>query len=105
MKDRTFSPQYETNGILHPPRCVCVKCAAGRSSRELDDSMIPKIKELLDNIFLQQLGNNIMGGFNALAQGAPIDQVRVGFLQNMEKMFVVREMAYAYFAEPETAKE
>ena len=99
MHDRNFKPTTESNGILHPPNCACVKCAAGRESLELGDSLLQRVKEVIDETFLEQLKGNLHGGMQALAQGQPIAVVRGGFLTNMANMFTMREMASAYFAD------
>ena len=99
MDHRNFKPNTENNGLLHPPSCACVKCAAGRESQELDEGLRQRVREALDDTFLQQVSGNILGGMQALAQGQPIAAVWSGFLNNMHHIMVMREMAAAYFAE------
>jgi hypothetical protein len=59
------------------------------------------VKEMLDATFIQQVQGNILGGAQVLGSGQPIDKVRAGFLKNMEHIFRMREMAFAYFADAE----
>ena len=99
MNDRNFRPQGELNGLLHPPSCACVRCAAGRESRELSPAMREKVQEMIDGTFLNMVSGNIMGGGQSLHQGQPHHLVRAGFLANMEHIFDMREMATAYFAD------
>lgn len=102
MSDRRFNAPVEKNGLLHPPNCACVRCAAGRESQELDAGLLAKVDEKLDEYFLQTLQSNFMGGFQALAAGQPIDVVRGSFLGNMANIMRLREMAAAYFAQAKT---
>lgn len=105
LNDRNFTQPGEKNGLLHPPDCVCAKCAAGRQSRQLDPALREKLDEMLDATFLQMVQSNVMGGFQAAANNTPISAVRSGFLGNMANIFLMREMAAAYFAESEEAQE
>jgi tRNA A37 N6-isopentenylltransferase MiaA len=98
MKNHDFSQQSEKNGLLHPPNCACVRCAAGRESQELDDSLRERVKEMLDNAFLEMVKGNFMGGCATLGQGTAIGLVRSGFLGNMANIMQMREIAAAYFA-------
>jgi hypothetical protein len=98
MAHRDFLPQSEKNGLLHPPNCACVKCAAGRESQTLSTELLDKVDEMLDATFIQMVQGNVMGGFQALGSGRPINEVRSGFLGNMANIFRMREMAAAYFA-------
>lgn len=101
MSDRRFQAPVEKNGLLHPPNCACVRCAAGRESQELDAPLLEKVNEKLEEAFLQLVQGNFMGGFQQLAAGQPIDVVRGGFLGNMSSIMRMREMAAAYFAQSE----
>jgi hypothetical protein len=101
MKPRDFVPPSNRNGLLHPPQCVCVKCAAGRESRELDEPLRERLKEALDNAFINATVGNMLGGSQALSSGQPEHLVRQGFLGNMENIMTMREIAAAYFAQPQ----
>jgi tRNA A37 N6-isopentenylltransferase MiaA len=103
MSHRDFQPVSEKNGLLHPSSCACVKCAAGRDSQILDESLREKVNEMLDATFLHMVQQNVAGGYQNLAAGGAIGQVRQGFLGNMANIMRMREMAAAYFssAKPE----
>lgn len=103
MAHRDFLPQGEKNGILHPPSCACTKCAAGRESQNLTPELRKRIHEMLDDTFLQAVQGNVLGGFQALVQGQPINAVRSGFLGHMANIMRMREMAASYFAEEKAA--
>ena len=105
MQDRNFKPTSENNGLLHPPSCACVKCAAGRDSQVLDESLRYRVKEMIDDTFLQQVSGNLMGAVQALGGGAPVTVVRSGFLANMGHIMLMREMAFAYFADETSDRE
>lgn len=99
MADRQFQPKSENNGILHPPSCACVRCAAGRDSLELGDSLRQRIDEELDNVFVDMVKGNVVMAAQALGQGGNISVVRSGLLQAMGNLKMVRQMAAEYFAE------
>lgn len=99
MAHRDFLPPAEKNGLVHPPSCVCVKCSAGREARQLDVEMKERVRQKLDDCFLEAVAGNLIGGFQALVAGQPVAQVRAGFLGNMEKILIMRETAAAYFSE------
>lgn len=102
MAHRDFLPQGEKNGLLHPPSCACVRCAAGRDSQEISPELREKVQEMLDSTFLQMVQGNVIGGYQIMAQNRPMQEVRSGFLGNMEKIMMLREMAAAYFAGEKT---
>lgn len=105
MADRMFKPQTPANGLLHPPTCACVKCAAGRESAELTDALRERVSDMLDDAFIQVAQGNFFATCQALAQGAPIDVARSGFHGSMGNAVVVREMAAAYFAKENAEQE
>ena len=105
MSDRNFRPNSEPNGLLHPPSCACVKCAAGRESQELSFELLERVKNTLDDAFLKVVEGNFLMSCQALGQGGSIDVVRSNYIASMGKAMQAREMAAAYFATQEPGKD
>ena len=102
MQGKKFVPTPTGNHLVHPPSCACVRCAAGRKSQELDESLLAKVLEMLDATFLAMVQGNVAGGHQMLAQGQPPEAVRAGFVQNMHSIMLMREIAASYFADEES---
>lgn len=99
MSKRNIHPVRATGDLKHPPSCACLKCAAGRKSLLLDAEMRKKLYDALDVAFIQTVHRNFLGGFQALAQGQPLEAVHSSFLTHMGSIEKMREIAAAYFAE------
>ena len=98
MNEKRFEPNAPTNGLLHPVNCACVKCAAGRDSQELGEGLRERLRQMFDDVFLDAVRGNILGGLNMLGQNQPLHVVRSGFHGNMGHIMQMREIAASYFA-------